>query len=111
VKDKVLIMSEVFKALGDPTRLRMIRMLASKMGGNLCVINLAKRLGITQPAVSQHIKVLKSIGILKPNRKGFRVHYSIDADVLNAYKKDIDELFKMAFERCPKYSECKGHKS
>jgi ArsR family transcriptional regulator len=111
VKDKVVMMSEIFKALGDPTRLRIIRMLASKMEGNLCVINLAKRLGITQPAVSQHIKVLKSIGILKPNRRGFRVHYSIDADVLSTYKKDIDELFKMAFKKCLKYGECKGHKS
>ncbi len=104
-------MSEVFKALGDPTRLRIIRMLASKMENNICVVDLAKRLGITQPAVSQHIKVLKSIGILKPNRKGFRVHYSIDADVLNTYKKDIDELFKRAFEKCSYYGKCKGHKS
>lgn len=111
MKDKVVIMSEVFKALGDPTRLRIIRMLASKMEDNLCVIDLAKKLGITQPAVSQHIKVLKSIDILKPNRKGFRIHYSIDADVLNTYKKDIDELFKMAFKKCPKYSKCKGHKA
>lgn len=103
-------MSEVFKALGDPTRLRIIRMLASKMEDNLCVIDLAKKIGITQPAASQHIRILKSVGILEPNRIGFRVYYNINAEILNAYKKDIDKLFIMAFEKCSKYGKCKGHK-
>ena len=111
MKDKTRKMSAVFKALGDPTRLRIIRMLASKMEDNLCVADLAKKLGVTQPAASQHIKVLKSIDILKPNRKGFRIYYSIDTDTLNTYKKDIDKLFKMAFEKCPRYGKCNGHKA
>jgi len=111
MKDRVRKMSEIFKALGDPTRLRIIRMLASKMKDNLCVVDLTKKLGITQPAASQHIKVLKSIDILEPDRKGFRVYYNINTEVLNAYKADVDELFKMAFKKCPKYSTCKGHKS
>jgi ArsR family transcriptional regulator len=111
VKDKVLVMSEIFKALGDPTRLRIIRMLASKMEDSLCVIDLAKKLGITQPAASQHIRILKSVGILEPNRIGFRVYYSVNAEVLNSYKEDIDKLFKIVFEKCPKYDKCKGHKA
>jgi len=111
VKDKVVIMSEIFKALGDPKRLRIIRMLASKMEDDLCVIDLAKKLGITQPAASQHIKILKSVGILEPNRIGFRVYYSVNADVLNTYKEDINKLFKRVFEKCPKYGKCKGHEA
>jgi ArsR family transcriptional regulator len=111
VKDKVVVMSEIFKALGDPTRLRIIRMLASKMEDNLCVVDLAKKLGITQPAASQHIRILKGIGILEPNRLGFRVYYSVNAEVLNSYKEDIDKLFKIVFEKCPKYGKCKGHKA
>jgi len=110
MKDRVREMSEVFKALGDPTRLRIIRMLAPGMEDNLSVTDLAKKLGITQPAVSQHIKVLKSIDFLEPDRKGFHVYYNINTEVLNAYKADIDELFKMAFKKCPKYGKCKGHK-
>ena len=111
MKDKVRQMSEIFKALGDPTRLRIIRMLASKMEDDLCVVDLAKKLGITQPAASQHIRILKSVGILEPNRVGFRVYYNINTEVLNTYKESIDELFKMAFEKCPKYGTCKGHKA
>ena len=107
----MVIMSAIFKALGDPTRLRIIRMLASKMEDKLCVVDLAKKLGITQPAASQHIKILKSVGILEPNRIGFRVYYSVSAEVLNAYKEDIDKLFKIVFEKCPKYGKCKGHKA
>ena len=111
MKDRVRKMSKVFKALGDPTRLRIIRMLASGMEYNLSVTDLAKKLGITQPAVSQHIKVLKDIDILEPDKKGFRVYYNINKKVLNAYKADIDDLFKMVFEKCPRYSKCKGHKT
>ena len=102
-------MAEVFKALADPTRLRLIRMLASNMETRLCVADLAGKLGISQPATSQHLRVLKSIGILDSNRQGFRVYYSIDADALAAHKADLDTLFKMAFEKCSYYGTCKGH--
>lgn len=84
-------------------------MLASEMEDSLCVADLADKLGITQPAASQHIKVLKNIGILEPNRKGFRVYYNINTDVLVDYKESIDELFKLAFEKCANYGSCKGH--
>jgi len=57
-------MANIFKAFADPTRLRLIRLLASNMEEKLCVVDLAKKLGISQPAASQHIKVLKNINIL-----------------------------------------------
>jgi len=50
----VMEMSEVFKALGDPTRLRIIRMLVSKIESSLGVSDMANKLGITQPAPPQH---------------------------------------------------------
>ena len=109
MNDMVKKMSEVFKALGDPTRLRIIRMLASNMENNLCVADLAKKLGITQPAASQHIKVLKNVGILEPNRNGYHIYYNINTDVLTKYLENMDELFKMAFMKCPKYGNCNGH--
>jgi ArsR family transcriptional regulator len=109
MKNIVVMMSEVFKALGDPKRLRIIRMLASNMENNLCVADIAKKLYITQSAASQHIKVLKNVDILEPNRKGFRVYYNINKKVLNTYKENMDELFKKAFEKCPEYGTCRGH--
>lgn len=106
MKDKVRTLSEVFKALGDPTRLRIIKLLASNPENTLCVADLADRLGITQPAVSQHIKVLKNVGVLDSNRVGFRVYYHADKERLTAYKEDVDELFRMVFTSCPEEGEC-----
>ena len=105
---KVKLMAEVFKALGDSNRLRIIKMLASNMENSLCVVDLAKRLGITQPAASQHIKVLKNIGILEPNREGYHVYYYINKKILKKYKVEIDELFKIAFEKCSDFDTCNG---
>lgn len=110
MKDIVNTMAEVFKALGDTNRLRIIRILASNPKDTLCVADLANKLGITQPAVSQHIKILKYVGILEPNKIGFRYYYYVNADILAAYKLNLEELFEMAFVRCAQIDSCTGHK-
>jgi ArsR family transcriptional regulator len=100
MKDHLKNMAEVLKSLGDEKRLKIIKILASNVNEVFCVSDVAQQLGISQPAASQHIKILKNIGILEENRRGFRVFYTINLDVLTEYKKDIDELFKKAFEKC-----------
>jgi len=109
MKDIVRTMTEVFKALGDPMRLKIIRMLASNPEDTLSVADLANRLGVTQPATSQHIKVLKNVGILDSNKVGFRVFYRINTGVMRSYKADIDELFEMAFTHCLNMGACEEH--
>ena len=104
--EQVKKMAEVFKALGDPTRLRIIRMLASNPADTLCVADLADRLGSTQPAASQHIKVLKNVGILEANKVGFRVFYRINTKVMLAYKTELDELLESAFTECSQIDTC-----
>lgn len=99
-------MAEFFKALGDPKRLLIIKMLASNKDETLCVSDVAMKLGISQPAASQHIKVLKNIGLLEENRKGFRVFYEINTELLGLYKNGTDELFRKAFEKCPHDYSC-----
>ena len=93
-------LAEILKALGDPTRLKIIKLCSSR-GRLLCVGALAHELGITQPAVSQHLKVLKNLGILDDYRVGFHVHYCVNPDALKACKKEFDELFKLLSECCP----------
>ena len=111
MKDIVIQMAEFFKALGEPTRLKIIRLLASNPERRLCVGALAQKIGITQPAVSQHLKVLKNVGIVEPNREGFRVHYSINAETFTTFRKNLDELCKLAFEKFPcDDDECLGKK-
>ena len=92
-------LAEIFKALSDPTRLKIIRLL-SRRKPMLCVGALAHRLGISQPAVSQHLRVLKNAGILRAHRLGFHVHYVFNPSILHEHKKMIDALFSVAFECC-----------
>ena len=92
MNDFVTRMTDVFKALGDPTRLRIFRMLASHPEKKVCVGRIAERVGVSQPAVSQHLRVLKQAGLVEPNREGFRVHYRIVRDALTALRTDWDAL-------------------
>lgn len=76
-------------------------MLASNANEVFCVSDIARKIGISQPAVSQHLRVLKSIGLLDANRKGCRVFYTINLDVFQEYKNRMDEMFKKAFKNVP----------
>ena len=93
-------MAEVFKALGDPTRLKIIALLAKKSVESFCVIDLAEKLGMTQPAVSQHLKILKNIKLLEPNRKGYHVYYSINLEVMQSIRESFNYLYDLAFMDC-----------
>jgi len=92
-------MADIFKAFGDINRLLIINILASNTVDKISVSDLANLLGMTQPAASQHLKVLKNIGILKPHKEGYHVYYIIDIDTFLKYKKDIDLIFQYAFEK------------
>ncbi len=73
----------VFRALGDPTRLKLVRLLSRQRDPDaLCVEALAQLLGVTQSAVSQHLRVLKAIGLVKGERRGYHVHYFIEGQGL-----------------------------
>ncbi len=93
-------MAGVFKAFGDVNRLKIIKMLASDMAGELCVSDIAEKLGITQPATSQHIKILKHIGVLFEDKIGFRVYYHINNEILEVLQAEINDLYKKAYEKC-----------
>ncbi len=73
----------VFSALADPTRLRLVKLLCrQKEPDALCVNALAGLLGVTQSAVSQHLRILKSIGLVRGERRGYHIHYSINPDTI-----------------------------
>lgn len=99
-------MAAVFKVFGDMNRLKIIKMLASEMGGTLCVSDIAEQLGVSQPAVSQHIKILKNIEILIENKVGFRVYYQIDNTMMKRLNVEINDLFNKAYEKCTNSYSC-----
>ena len=73
----------VFSALADPTRLKLVKLLQRQRDPDaLCVNALAALLGVTQSAVSQHLRVLRATGLVKGERRGYHIHYFVNQDVL-----------------------------
>lgn len=89
-------LAEVFKALSDPTRLRLVKLLGEHRG-ELCVTALAHRLGVSQSAVSQHLRVLRQAGLVRGVRHGYRVHYSLDPNRLQQYRAEVLETLGESF--------------
>jgi ArsR family transcriptional regulator len=82
----------LFSVLADTTRLKLIRLLSQQRESNsLCVNALSYQLGVTQPAVSQHLKVLKSAGLIKGERRGYRIHYFINHEAIKEAQKLINQ--------------------
>jgi ArsR family transcriptional regulator, arsenate/arsenite/antimonite-responsive transcriptional repressor len=104
-----LLMVEVLKALGDFTRFRIIKLILSS-GNNLCVNALSEKLKISQPVISQHLKVLKNAKIVESNKAGYYVHYNVNLKILSSLSKDIDNLLKLTSEKCAKVNCLKTSK-
>lgn len=80
-------LSRFFNALGDETRLRLVALLTQQEPGSaLCVGRLAHELGVTTSAVSQHLRVLKDLGLVHGERRGYRIHYFLDEERLASYQ-------------------------
>ena len=76
-----------FKALGDGTRLRLVQLLSTRRGGDaFCVTRLATALDVTSSSVSQHLRILKNLGLVQSERRGYQIHYWLDADGLGEYR-------------------------
>jgi len=73
--------SEIFKALSVPSRMSILMLL--KTDGPLPVKSIAEGLGMTSPAVSQHLKVLRQAGLVRAERQGYWVPYAVDAKALS----------------------------
>ena len=73
--------AEVFKALADPGRVKIVNLLANAPGP-VCVCDLTPELGLSQPTVSFHLKKLVQAGLLERERRGSWVYYSVNRDAL-----------------------------
>ncbi len=73
----------VFSAFADPTRLKLVKLLChQRYPDALCVNALAGLLDVSQSAVSQHLRVLRAIGLVKSERRGYHIHYFMKQDEL-----------------------------
>lgn len=68
-------LARVFKALGDPVRLRLLSLIASRDGGEVCVCELTPAFDLSQPTISHHLKLLRESGLIGSQRRGTWVYY------------------------------------
>jgi ArsR family transcriptional regulator len=76
-------LAQVFKALGDPVRLRLVSLIGAHQGGEVCVCELTDAFDLTQPTISHHLKVLREAGIITSERRGTWVYYRLEPAVLD----------------------------
>ncbi len=95
-------LEELFKALGNVNRILLIYYLASRRDNKVNVSEMAKIMGLTQPAASQHLRILKTAKIIRAEKEGNYIYYTFNHNALKKHKQKIDFLFGCAFDQCTK---------
>ena len=84
------VLADVFKALADPTRVRLLRYLAESEAGTACACHLPDALGITQPTLSFHMRKLHDAGLVARDKRGRWVHWTVRPESLAAIRAFLD---------------------
>ncbi|TAH62718.1 MAG: ArsR family transcriptional regulator [Gottschalkiaceae bacterium] len=89
-EDTIISLSEVFKALGDPTRLNIIYLLSKH---NLCVYDIAAILNMSQSAISHQLRVLRGLRLVKFKKEGKHAIYSLDDEhVVQLFNQGLEHI-------------------
>jgi ArsR family transcriptional regulator len=75
-------LARMFKALGDPTRVKLISMIAAASDGEACICDMTDPVGLSQPTVSHHMKVLVDAGLATREQRGKWAYYRVVPEVL-----------------------------
>ena len=79
-------LAKAFAALGDPVRLRLMSLLMTAAGGQVCACDLVEPVGKSQPTVSHHLKVLRDAGLVTATRRGTNIWYAAAPDQVAALR-------------------------
>jgi ArsR family transcriptional regulator len=79
-----------FKALSDPTRLRILKAISGT--GELCECNIVPTFGLSQPTISYHLKILREAGLVKSDRRGQWVYHQLNEKALFSVVKNLTEI-------------------
>jgi DNA-binding transcriptional ArsR family regulator len=82
----------IFKVLSVDARVRIVELLGRR---SYCVTELTARLGITQAATSQHLRVLRDAGIVRRQKQGFHVYYHLDKQQMTRLSKQLNQLLRL----------------
>jgi ArsR family transcriptional regulator, arsenate/arsenite/antimonite-responsive transcriptional repressor len=84
--DEASNLAAIFRVLGEAVRLQMLSAIAAQPNQEVCACELAKPLGLSQPTVSHHLKVMYETGLLDKERRGTWIYYRIRAEKLSILK-------------------------
>ena len=101
--------SEIFKVLSVETRVKIIELLKGR--GPLGAKDIAATIGITTAAVSQHLKILKQAGLVRSERKGYWIPYSIDEKAMEDCRQILNEVCTCGCQGSGKYREVELERS
>ena len=82
-------LASAFKAIADPGRLRLLSFIAGQPGAEACVCHLVQPLGLAQPTVSHHLKVLTEAGLLARERRGTWMFYRLVPERVEALRQAL----------------------
>ena len=106
MNEELKIITKLTKALSDDTRIRIVHLLSRK--GKLCVCEINEIIGLSQPTISSHLKILENANVLVFRKEGLWVEYMLNPD-MEKYQKDMietisksiaeDKIIKMDIEK------------
>jgi DNA-binding transcriptional ArsR family regulator len=100
---------EIFKVLSVDTRVKIIELLKSQ--GPLGAKDISAAIGITTAAVSQHLKILKQAGLVRSERKGYWIPYSIDENAMENCRQLLTEVCTCGCKETGKFREYESERS
>ena len=102
MKEKGLVdrMCAYNKAISEPTRMKMVKILGSHEPNTLNVSDIAAILGISQPAATKHLKIMENVGLFERERVGTSVYYSVSEEALKEYRNLLDYAFDHCRTKC-----------
>lgn len=77
-------LAHLFKALGDPTRVRLLSLIAAAEAGEACICDLTAPVGLSQPTVSHHMRVLVDAGLVTRDQRGRWAYYAVVPEALDS---------------------------
>ncbi len=83
------VLARVFKALGDPTRVKLVSLIAAAGDGGACVCDLVAPVHLSQPTVSHHLRQLVEAGLVSREQRGRWAYYRIVEDTLRAVAEAV----------------------
>ena len=79
-------LAAALRALADPARLRLLSLIQAQPGGEACVCNLTEPLGLSQPTVSHHLRILREVGLVEREQRGNWAYFRVVPEPLAALR-------------------------